>query len=210
MLGYATLGVGDGHGLPRVLGDGRPVARVDQLAARQPGAAHRGGRVLGICGGYQMLGYSIDDPDGYDGEPACVRGLGLLNVDTVMTREKTVTPAQGKCAQSGLDIDGYEIHAGETTGSDTDRPFAILRGQPEGARSADGRIQGTYIHGAFAADAFRGHWLKSIGVMGESGVNYQADVEAALDALADGVEEAVDVEALFDLAVEPAMIIRTP
>ena len=172
--------------------------------------ARTGGRVLGICGGYQMLGYAIDDPDGYDGDPACVRGLGLLNVETVMTREKTVTPAQGKCAVSGLDIDGYEIHVGDTTGGDTERPFAILRGQPEGARSPNDRIQGTYLHGAFAADAFRAHWLKSMGGMAESGMNYQSDVEAALDALADGVEEAVDIDALFDLAAEPAMISRTP
>ncbi|MEO0607122.1 MAG: cobyric acid synthase [Pseudomonadota bacterium] len=170
--------------------------------------ARTGGRVLGICGGFQMLGRKISDPDGVDGRAGVQEGLGLLDIETVMTREKCVVPVKGQCAISGLAIDGYEIHVGKTTGPDTKRPFAILRGQPDGAHSADRRIQGTYLHGAFAADAFRANWLKSIGAVATGDLNYQATVDNALDALADGVEAAVDIDALFELAARPALITR--
>ena len=170
--------------------------------------ARTGGRVLGICGGYQMLGQTISDPDGVDGPAGVQQGLGLLNVETVMTHQKRVVPVRGTCALSGLAIDGYEIHVGSTNGPDCERPFSILRGQPDGARSADNRIQGTYLHGAFAADAFRANWLESMGAEALGGLNYQVMVDTALDDLADGVEAALDVAALFELAAQPALIAR--
>jgi len=170
--------------------------------------ARAGGRVLGVCGGYQMLGRRIADPDGIDGAPGEAEGLGLLNVDTVMTAEKRVAPAKGACALSGAAIDGYEIHMGRTAGPDTRRPFALMddapNAAPEGARSADGRVEGTYLHGVFASDAFRREWLARAGAPAAGGLDYDAEVDAALDALADHVECAVDVDALWRLARPPA------
>ncbi len=162
--------------------------------------ARTGGRVLGICGGYQMLGQTISDPDGHDGIPGTVKGLGLLEIDTDMTAGKTIAQVAGTCTRSGIALSGFEIHTGRTTGPDTQRPFAMLAGQPDGARSPDGLIEGTYLHGAFTADAFRGSWLQSFGVSAAGASSYDARVEAALDGLADGVEAALDIDALFDLA----------
>lgn len=162
--------------------------------------ARSGGRVLGICGGYQMLGETISDPDGFDGPTGTVNGLGLLKVDTEMTAGKTIAQVTGTCARSGIALRGYEIHTGRTTGPDTERPFAMLSGQPDGARSADGMIEGTYLHGTFSADAFRRSWLQLIGVSSAGTSSYDARVDAALDQLADGVEASLDIDALFDLA----------
>ena len=162
--------------------------------------ARSGGRVLGICGGYQMLGQTISDPDGYDGAPGTVKGLGLLKVASKMLPAKTIAQVAGTCARSGEALSGYEIHTGQTTGPDTERPFANLAGAPDGARSADGKIEGTYLHGAFTSDAFRRSWLQSLGVAAADETSYEVRVEAALDALADGVEAALDIDALLALA----------
>lgn len=159
-----------------------------------------GGRVLGICGGYQMLGQTISDPDGLDGPSGTVMGLGLLKVDTEMVAGKTIAQVAGTCARSGIALRGYEIHTGRTTGPDTERPFAMLAGKPEGARSLDGLIEGTYLHGAFSADAFRCSWLELFDGSAAGTSSYDARVEDALDRLADGVEAALDIDALFDLA----------
>jgi len=165
--------------------------------------ARSGGRVLGICGGYQMLGRTISDPDGYDGPAGSISGLGLLDVATLMTKAKQVQPVTARCARTGLQVSGYEIHVGETTGPDTERPFSVIRGEPEGARSANGRIEGTYLHSVFAEDDFRQAWLSRAGAEPESGMNYSASVEAALDDLADQVCAAADVDALLQLARAP-------
>lgn len=170
--------------------------------------ARSGGRVLGICGGYQMLGRTISDPNGVDGPAGTQAGLDLLDVDTVMTGDKRVVPVRGQSAVSGLNINGYEIHVGMTTGADTERPFATVDGHADGACSANGLIQGTYIHGAFAADEFRASWLRSVGAQHVGTVNYEATVDQALDDLADGVEAALDIDALFALAAKPTLILR--
>jgi len=163
--------------------------------------ARHGGHVLGICGGYQMLGKRICDPLGHDGPAGAVEGLGLLAVETVMTADKRVTQTSATCAQTEHPIHGYEIHIGETTGSDTVRPFAQLEDRLDGARSADNRIQGTYLHGAFSSDSFRAAWLETlIGSNVSNTLNYEAHLDAALDDLADGVAAALDVDALLDLA----------
>ena len=162
--------------------------------------ARSGGRVLGICGGYQMLGRSIADPNGYDGEPGSAAGLGLLNINTVMTGAKRVAPVRGMHIETQCPLSGYEIHIGTTDGPDTQRPFAILAGQKDGARSANGSVQGTYLHGAFASDAFRQAWLKQMGATATSELNYESSIDQALDELADGVEAALDIEQLFALA----------
>ena len=162
--------------------------------------ARAGGAVLGICGGYQMLGRTVLDLDGHDGMPCQMKGLGLQEVGTRMTGNKRVVETDGRSVELDVPVTGYEIHTGETNGPDAERPFATLAGQADGARSANGRIQGTYLHGAFASDDFRRAWLRRLGAETDDTLDYDAAVEQALDALADGVEAALNIEALFALA----------
>ena len=159
--------------------------------------ARAGGRVLGLCGGYQMLGRRIRDPDGVDGPPGEAPGLGLLDVETVMRGEKTVRPVSGTCARSGTPLAGYEIHVGATTGPDTARPFAYLERGPDGAIGADGAAEGCYVHGLFAGDAFRARWLDGVRAGSASGLAYESSLERALDETAAGLEAALDLDALF-------------
>ena len=159
--------------------------------------ARTGGRVLGLCGGYQMLGRRVRDPEGVDGPPGEAPGLGLLDVETVMGGEKSVHPVAGTCARSGVPLCGYEIHMGTTAGPDAARPFAHLPGGPDGAVSADGRIEGSYVHGLFSGDEFRSRWLDSVRTGSSSAFAYAPAIERALDDLADGLEAAVDIDAML-------------
>jgi adenosylcobyric acid synthase len=158
----------------------------------------RGGHVLGLCGGYQMLGRRIADPTGIDGEPGTMAGLGLLDVTTTMHGDKSTTLTRGIHRATELPVDGYEIHLGRTEGADCARPFAMIDDRPDGAISRDGRVQGTYLHGLFSNDAFRAVWLKQLGVT--STLAYNAHVEAALDALADHLEAHLDIGRLIEIA----------
>jgi adenosylcobyric acid synthase len=164
-------------------------------------AAHvrRGGHVLGICGGYQMLGRSVSDPDGIEGPAGQTSGLGLLDVETVMTPDKQLARVQAEHAETALAVDGYEIHIGRSSGPDCARPFAHVDGRAEGAVSADGRVVGSYLHGLFTSDAFRQAYLARLGVRAAPGSHARL-VEATLDALADHVEAHLDVTALLALA----------
>ena len=164
-------------------------------------AAHvrRGGRVLGICGGYQMLGQWVDDPDGIEGPPGKTPGLGLLDVTTTMTPQKHLTRVHAVHAATGMPIAAYEIHIGRSDGPDCLRPFARINGTNEGAISADRLIEGSYLHGMFSADAFRAAFLANLGVA-PSGFGYSAAVEQTLDALAAHLETHLNVGALFGLA----------
>ncbi len=159
----------------------------------------RGGRVLGICGGYQMLGRMIADPEGLEGEPGTAPGLGLLDIETVMQTDKRLSRVEAVHVATGLPIEGYEIHIGRSDGNDCDRPFARLAGAPEGATSPDGRTEGTYLHGMFADDDFRAAYLTTLGAR-SSGVSYAATVETTLDALAAHLEEHLEVTDLLALA----------
>jgi len=159
----------------------------------------RGGRVLGICGGYQMLGRAIHDPDGIEGPAGSSPGLGLLDVETVMTGDKRLTTTRARHMASGLEIDGYEIHIGRTEGPDRDRPFANVADRPEGAISADGQVTGSYLHGMFRDDGFRAAFLRDLGAE-PGGLGYGAGVEAALDDLATHLETHLDVDGLIALA----------
>lgn len=185
---------------------GSKSTRGDLAVLRQQGwdidlAGHvrRGGRVLGICGGYQMLGRRIADPAGIEGPPGEDTGLGLLDVETVMTADKRLARVAGHHVASGLAIDGYEIHLGTTEGPDRARPFARIGGVDEGAISPDGRIMGSYLHGLLAADPFRAAFLASLGATAAPSA-YGATVEATLDALADHLERHLDVAGLLALA----------
>ncbi len=159
--------------------------------------ARTGGRVFGVCGGYQMLGRMIRDPAGADGAPGEAPGLGLLDVETVMTNDKAVRPVTGICMRNGSRVSGYEIHLGATTGPDTERPVLRLEHGPDGAASRDGRVAGCYVHGLFAGDAFRARWLDDIRAGSAATTAYEDAVEAALDALADCLAEALDVRGML-------------
>ncbi len=159
----------------------------------------RGGHVLGICGGFQMLGRTIADPDGIEGAAGQVPGLGLLEVDTVMTPDKRLTETEAVHAASALPFRGYEIHIGRTEGPDRARPFAHVAGQPEGATSADGRVTGSYLHGMFRDDGFRAAWLAGLGAASQ-GAGYDATVTRTLDALAGHLEDHLDLDGLLDCA----------
>ncbi|MGP6085447.1 cobyric acid synthase [Antarctobacter jejuensis] len=158
----------------------------------------RGGRILGICGGYQMLGTAIDDPEGIEGPAGRDAGLGFLKVETIMTPDKSLTETRAIHAATGAPFHGYEIHIGRSDGPDRARPFAFVDGQPEGADSADGRVTGSYLHGMFRDDGFRAAWLAGFGVTATG--SYNAGVEAALDALADHMETHLDVDGLLAAA----------
>jgi len=159
----------------------------------------RGGQVLGICGGFQMLGQRVSDPDGIEGPPGETDGIGLLDVETIMTGDKRLSTVEAVHAPSGQIFDGYEIHIGRSDGPDRARPFARVAGQDEGAISADGRVAGSYLHGMFRDDAFRRAWLASFDVAAGD-ASYTATVETTLDALADHLEAHVDVGALLACA----------
>ena len=167
---------------------------IDLLAHRR-----RGGHVLGVCGGYQMLGRSVADPEGIEGPAGETEGLGLLDVTTVMTGEKTLTRVTAQHVATRQPIDAYEIHIGRTDGPDRARPFAMLEGAPEGAISRDGRVYGSYLHGLFASDDFRGSFLRQLDIS-VTDRPYRGRVENALDALADHIEAHLDVDGLLGLA----------
>ena len=162
-------------------------------------AAHlrRGGHVLGICGGYQMLGRRIADPDGIEGPPGAVDGLGLLDVATEMTADKTLTRIAGRAL--GQSVTGYEIHIGRTEGPDCARGWADFGADGISAASADGRVMGVYAHGLFSSDAFRTAYLARIGARG-SGLAYEAGVDETLDALARHLEAHLDIDRLLAIA----------
>lgn len=151
----------------------------------------RGGHVLGICGGYQMLGKVVRDPDSIEGPVRETAGLGLLDVETTLVPEKTVLNRQARDADTGAPLSGYEIHMGRTTGPDADRPMINLDGTPDGAVSPDELVRGCYLHGLFSTDDWRTTYLRRLGV-DANGMNYHRVVDDTLDALADHLEEVVD------------------
>ena len=194
-----------GHPLPQnaelVILPGSKATRADLAEFRAQGwdidlsAHHRAGKpVLGICGGFQMLGREIADPLGIEGEPGSSNGLGLLDVTTVLGAGKQLRVETGTHIATGTPLSGYHMHMGITSGPDTSRPFASVNGAPEGATSADGRVSGTYLHGLFSADIFRQHMFHT------SGMSYEASVESALDRLAAHIGRHVDLDLLLRLA----------
>ena len=165
-------------------------------------AAHvrRGGMVLGVCAGFQMLGRRIADPDGIESAPGEVAGLGLLDVETVLTGDKTLRACAGVSVEEGAAFTGYEMHVGRTTGPALARPFLrFADGRDEGAASADGRIRAAYVHGLFGCDAQRAALLRWIGA-DVSRLDYEAEVERTLDGLADHLARHIDLDALLALA----------
>ena len=161
----------------------------------------RGGSILGICGGYQMLGRSLADPHGIEGPPSKIEGLGLFEVDTILEGDKVLVEVTGETVGSGVPFKGYEMHVGRTTGA-VQPLLKLANGQVDGAVSADGRVAGCYIHGLLADDRQRQHWLERVGGQASS-FAYESDVDTTLDLLADHLEKHVDCDRLLALAREP-------
>ncbi len=164
----------------------------------------RGGRVIGICGGLQMLGRIVRDPQGIEGTPGETAGLGLLDLETTIGPEKRLAEIDALDLISGCRVRGYEMHMGQTTSLGPARPWLRLqdsggRIHPEGAISADGRVMGSYIHGIFGSDGFRAHWLRQLGIEAAR-LDFESRIESALDALADHLESCLDLDALLALA----------
>ena len=159
----------------------------------------RGGHILGICGGYQMLGVSIDDPEGIEGPKGKTKGLGLLNVKTVMKPKKSLTSVSATHLASGLKFSGYEIHIGQTNGPDCSRPFSCIDNVNEGAVSENGLVFGSYIHGMFADDKFRRVFLEQLGIAA-SKVSYAKSVAQTLDALGNHLENHLNIDLIISSA----------
>lgn len=168
---------------------------IDILAHRR-----RGGWIVGLCGGYQMLGRRIADPLGLEGPAGEVPGLGLLEVDTVLEPVKTLALRQARELATGEPVRGYEIHMGRTTGPGCARPALRHEAGTDGAASPDGRVLGCYLHGLFAADGFRHAFLDRIRRRATAGIAYEAQVEAALDGLAAHLERCLDLDRLLRIA----------
>ena len=204
--------VGPGDPLPGdadlVVLPGSKATIADLAAIRTEGwdidlAAHlrRGGHVIGLCGGYQMLGTTIADPDGIEGPPATVSGLGWLPVETVLTGDKTLVEASGTETTTGSPVRGYEMHVGVTTADRTTQPMLLLNGRNDGAVVASGRVMGCYLHGLFASDAFRTALLTRLRPgHGSAGLAYEAAVDSTLDRLADHLTQHLDLDALLAAA----------
>lgn len=174
----------------------------DQGWAEDIRAHHRrGGAVLGICGGFQILGSAISDPDGLEGEARSIKGLGLLDMETILGPEKELSQQKATDSQTGAAVQGYEMHLGVTTGKALGRPwFNKLAGQTEGAVSSDGLVFGTYMHGIFAEDGFRHGFLQNLAADFRGQKRFDHGVEAALDGLAAHLAENISLARLLEIA----------
>ena len=168
---------------------------IDILAHRR-----RGGAVLGLCGGYQMLGQTIADPDGIEGVAGIANGLGLLNVDTVLSGTKQLAEIAGIDITTDQPVAGYLMHMGNSTGPGLARPMLRLADTPDGAVSPDGRVRGCYLHGLFAQDGFRHGFLSGLKERDASPHAHEAEIDQTLDALAAHLEAHLDVDGLLEVA----------
>jgi len=162
----------------------------------------RGGMILGLCGGYQMLGRRLSDPLGVEGPPGSVEGLGLLDAETELSPVKALRQVEGSAF--GARFTGYEMHMGETRGPDPERPFGRFDdGRADGAINPCGNVMGTYVHGLLAEAGLRSAILDRLGIVG-AGQSYASGVEAALDEIAGRLEAHLDMTALIAVAREAA------
>ena len=204
--GPKELGAPDAVILPgskNVMGDMAWLARTG-LARKLVSLARRKTEIVGICGGFQILGRRILDPNRLEsasGQP--IAGLGLLEARTVLAREKTLTRTSGRHGPSGKEVVGYEIHHGQTTGKGLEAVVVDAAGQPAGWARRDGRVWGTYLHGLFDADAFRRWWINRLrtrrGLSPLRGRGAGYDIEPALDRLADAVRASVKMDEIYRL-----------
>ncbi|MGC6518254.1 MAG: cobyric acid synthase [Candidatus Puniceispirillaceae bacterium] len=206
--------VGEGEALPGdadlILLPGSKATISDMAYIKEQGwdidiKAHirRGGHVIGLCGGYQMLGKMVYDPQGIEGANHQAEGLGLLDIETRLEGRKIVTDSQGVSVPEGLEVSGYEIHMGRTDGPDCARPMVMVNTKDgpvaDGASDRTGRVRGCYMHGLFASDSYRAHLLALLGGEART-VDFDDVIEQELDRLADHIEAHLDLEALADIA----------
>jgi adenosylcobyric acid synthase len=145
-----------------------------------------GGKVIGICGGFQMLGHSVSDPQGIEGAPRSAAGFGLLDIDTTMTAHKQLTQVGGHCAfDPAAAVSGYEIHMGISNGAALDRPAFVIDGRAEGARSQDEQVLGTYLHGVFDTPQALAALLQWAGLKNAAPLDLAQLREQSLDRIAD-------------------------
>lgn len=199
--------VGPGQAIPPadlIILPGSKSVRADLARLREHGwdaaiARHLryGGKVLGICGGLQMLGTRIDDPHGLEGPAGSSAGLGLLDYATVLEPEKQLRNVRGRLSLGELDVSGYEIHAGVSVGPALAMPAVRLDdGRSDGALSADGQVMATYLHGLFEAPAACAALLSWAGLREARQVDYHARRERDIERLADLVEAHLDTRLL--------------
>jgi len=158
-----------------------------------------GGRVIGICGGYQMLGRAIHDPLGLEDAAGSSEGLGLLDIETTLETEKRLTRVCGTLTLGGAAVEGYEIHMGVSCGKGLSHPVALLGDSRDGARSEDDQVLGSYLHGMFDHPEACRALLRWAGMREAQSVDYHAIKEQALDRLADALEQRLDIEGLIQL-----------
>jgi len=161
--------------------------------------AARGGAIIGICGGLQMLGELIIDPDAMEGTQRQIAGLGLLKIKTMLQRQKIVCERQALDDRLNERVRGYEIHLGISHGDDCTRAPFVVDGKKEGAANADGRIWGTYLHGLFANGIWRKKYLASLGFSSQGREQMQI-MNDALDQIATLLDKSLDIDTLFALA----------
>ena len=158
-----------------------------------------GGKVLGICGGYQMLGKTIHDPKGIEGPPKSVKGLGLLDIETTMSDNKILQEVTAQTKQNTISVKGYEIHIGKSSGKDLINSWLTVDGKSVSAATSDGSILGCYIHGIFSNDTFRSNFIESLGAT-PSNFNFNEKIDSTLDLLSKHVERHVNIDKLISLA----------
>ncbi|HKS89910.1 MAG TPA: cobyric acid synthase CobQ, partial [Stellaceae bacterium] len=204
-----------GRPLPRdaalVILPGSKATLADLAFLRQEGwdidlLAHRrqGGQILGLCGGFQMLGQRLADPDGHEGPPGEAAGLGLLDIATVLGGDKRLAAAAGVECASGAAVRGYEMHLGVTGGPGLAYPMLDLDGRPDGAVSPDGKVAGCYLHGLLVSDSFRRGFLARLGAAAGD-FAFDAAIDAVLDGFADHLERHLDLAALLAAARPPRL-----
>ena len=152
-----------------------------------------GGKVIGICGGFQMMGSRVDDPDGIEGKPRSAAGLALLEIDTVMTAHKQLAQVSGHCAfETGASVSGYEIHMGVSSGAALTRPAFVIDGRAEGARSPDNQVLGTYLHGIFDTPQALAALLQWAGLENAAALDLALLREQSLDRIAEAARPLLD------------------
>ena len=199
--------VGPGQALPAcdlIVLPGSKTTRADLQWLREQGWAaaiakhlRYGGKLVGICGGFQMLGHAVHDPQGIEGTPGSSDGLGWLDMETTLAPAKILRQASGTLALDDAPVRGYEIHCGNSRGSALDHPACILDdGRPDGARSADGQILGSYLHGLFDEPQALSALLAWAGLRNPVRFDMGQQREASIDRLADAVESHLDTRTL--------------
>ena len=169
-----------------------------------------GGKLIGLCGGFQMLGRAVHDPHGFEGEPGSSSGLGLLDMETTLEREKQLHRVRGRLALEDAPVEGYEIHLGVSHGKALAHPAVKLADRDDGAVSADGQVLGTYLHGLFESPPACAALLVWAGLKNPQSLDYRALREANIERLADAIEEHLDLGALERaLGVKPTRSTKT-